>query len=201
MGTCFALHGEPTVIVSAAHVFEGCGTGRFCLLLRDVDDEIYPMVGDSWTADGEHDIALINIPGLPDRISALPLAANMVGLTDPIHTFEFSPTVPRQTADGLRFTPNAYSHVGNIVMHHEDTARDGRVYSRRFETSYPALKGASGSPVMAASNGAVLGVLIRNHSMPLSDDEGVMSFGEAVSLEVLQSLLADNGVQPTAIPV
>jgi|GEM_PF-5686495 len=200
LGTCFALHGNPTVIVSAAHVFKGCRSDKICLLLRDVDDQTYPMVGSSWSVNNEHDLAFINLVQVPARIGALPLAANMVGTTDPVFTFEFSPTVPRKTETGLKFTPNAYTHVGNIVTHHYAVTDAGVEYSRRFETSFPALRGASGAPVMDVANSAVLGVLIRNHTLPLAD-EGSLNFGEAVSLEAFEQALAKCGVLPTRVVV
>jgi len=197
LGTCFALHGDPVVIISASHVFEATDTSKICLLLRDSTGAIHPAVGSEWTVDHENDLAFVCPQELPPLIEALPLSADMVGVTDRVFSFEFSPTVPSRSENGLRFTPHAYTHVGNIVFHEYGKARDGTDIGCRFETSYPAFKGASGSPVMTVEHNAVLGVIVQNHSLPLEDGEGSVNFARAVSLEVLAEWLGSQGIRPT----
>jgi len=110
----------------------------------------------------DYDIAWFSGADLPEAVP-LPLHQQIVALTDDVFPFEYSSTRIEATGNGrieVIFEP--YAHKGNITIY---TDKSPFAKGRSFLTSFPALQGASGAPLLAGAeskNFAVAGLLLGN---------------------------------------
>jgi hypothetical protein len=167
LGTGF-FTGNPPFVVTAKHIFAmsplgdgeafavtGLGTpGRLpaCLI---PEPEIHMST--------RHDIAAFKWPN-PDHfdVVSLALATEKVATDQDVLMVEFSesyfakgPTTER--AIFLR----PLTHKGNVMLHYTGTV--GRTAGTpAFVTSFPALQGASGAPVLRHSDLAIVGMMVGN---------------------------------------
>jgi len=106
---------------------------------------------------------------------AVPLA---IGRNDPalnadVFSYEYSSTrIERTPTGGTHVSFEPYSHKGNIVRSYESTFPE-KVKTAAILTSFPALRGASGAPILAATlskkSFAVVGMTVANvdrHLLP-----------------------------------
>ena len=209
LGTGFVVGIDPPFfLVTAAHV------------LRDtalLDDEILAIalyrseqnieageIGNYKCSD-KYDVAVVGLAGLADIVS-LPILSGNISTQDDVLTFEYSSTSTKPIPDGrvgAHFSP--FTHKGNVLRHHTSDYPE-KVPTHVLDTSFPALQGASGAPVMRATDLAVAGMLVANHERQLlpaqvvrieHDDKSVeetkyfLPTGRAVSSEVLRAVLDD----------
>ncbi|TWU51157.1 hypothetical protein Poly59_27470 [Rubripirellula reticaptiva] len=83
---------------------------------------------------------------------------------------------------GPRVEFNPATRLGNVTRtfaHHDMFGRSGETM---LELSFPALKGASGSPVMAPGH-EVWGIVVANHSVDLLPSQVEEIFDESGKLE------------------
>lgn len=102
------------------------------------------------------------IPG----IEALKLTPQLLPLTDDVVALEYSSTrfERRDGAIHVHFEP--MSHKGNLMRSYVSDF-PGWKPTRVWDTSFPALQGASGAPVVALRGMGVVGMLIANRERHL----------------------------------
>jgi len=205
VGDADALH-----LVTAKHVFHGSPLN---------DGEKYALVFNDGTGIGiiaisqirvalDFDVAVCTV-----ERSLLPLAVPLaIATVDPplnqdVFSYEYSSTRIEKTATGVHVSFEPHAHKGNIVRSYVSKFPEAHP-TPSFLTSYPALQGASGAPVISASPSrkrfAVAGMLVANaerHLLPaqvVKIEEGpaykettsyFLPYGKAVSWSVLADCL------------
>lgn len=144
---------------------------------------------------------------------ALPLASEEPALNDDVLCFEYSGThIQRKAQGGIHVSLDPHAHKGNIVRSYRSDFPES-VPTPSYLTSFPALQGASGAPMLVRNKRkdrfAVVGLMVANaarHLMPAqilridhgeSEQEEVryyLPFGKALAREVLRSELDAMGV-------
>jgi hypothetical protein len=113
--------------------------------------------------DPVHDIAVARAEQWPDLQPLVIAPADNLTMNINVLTVEYSATrsgVPRPDGQSaMHITPSF--HKGYIVREYA-TEFGFQGTTSCIELSYPALKGASGAPVIEESSGNVLGMIIRN---------------------------------------
>lgn len=95
------------------------------------------------------------------------LSRDITPLNDDVFAFEYSPTIPICTKDGkTEIFLDAFMHKGNIMRYYISDFPES-IPTPSFDTSFPALRGASGAPVIRAKDHAVAGMLLANHARHL----------------------------------
>lgn len=162
-----------------------------------------------WAAE-HYDIAVceIAVDQLQEQGAVpLPLARENPSLNDDVLSYEYSSSRIEVGATNTHVSFEPYAHKGNIVRYFESTFPEGRA-TPSFLTSFPALRGASGAPILAASPNrksfAVAGMTIANverHLMPAQivrgeDEKGgyeetsyFLPYGMAIALSPLVKCL------------
>jgi Trypsin-like peptidase domain len=161
--------GEPPYLVTAKHVFEEklhTESNKFGVLTGPPSDNLTVNTLEDIQASPEHDIAAVSAQELP-WVHPLSISNQPVPNNQDVLAYEFSSTRIETLATGQRqvlFTP--FTHKGNVLRHYTSTFPD-RYPTPSFDTSFPALQGASGAPVVRAHDFAVVGMLVANHERHL----------------------------------
>lgn len=215
IGTAYVI--EKSTVVTAKHVIIDnpiTEDSLYALPFKDTDGRIYYCVAKEWENSREFDIAVarnLNIPGsIPLKISA----GHVDGHFDVI-SYEFSNMSIEMLDDTNRmihFIPN--THKGNILHYYTSTFPE-TVPTQCFDTSFPALQGASGAPVLFQQDFAVVGMLVANierHLIPaqvVKIVDGVNSYeetkyflplGKAISAILIIDFLESIGVELMIVP-
>lgn len=166
VGTGFIV-GDPPILITAKHVFEGDGSpeGKFGALFGPSEDLKIATFRRIRTSP-DHDIAAVHIQHVP-WIHALRISNQEVPCNQDVLTYEFSSTRIEMLSTGERqaaFTP--FTHKGNVLRHYESTFPASRP-TPSLDTSFPALQGASGAPVLRAHDFTVVGMLVANYERHL----------------------------------
>jgi hypothetical protein len=109
----------------------------------------------------QFDIALGRVEGAID-IQPLGIATDNYPMNFDIVTAEFSLTHPKRTERGevgLYF--ESCFRKGYVIRHYTSTYPEP-IPTWCLELSFPALKGASGAPVLVESGGSVIGMIVQN---------------------------------------
>lgn len=212
LGTGFVVGRQPPFVVTAAHVFLDNplkGDEQFAVFFFRADGQHQMGLIGKYHCSAQHDIAVFGAAGT-EGMEPLPILDKPVPSNEDILTFEYSSTVSRAMPDGrvgAHFSP--FTHKGNILRHYnEDYRRMSNV--SLLDTSFPALQGASGAPVMRASDFAVTGMLIANrerHLIPaqvltvttgdhtIEEVKYFLPTGMALSCDVIRPYLDKMGVK------
>jgi hypothetical protein len=212
LGTGFFVGSEDVIhLITAKHVFEGSVLNKgeqYALVFYSDGNGIGITPITSIRAADKFDIAVCAFkkPQLPFAVS-LPIVTANPPLNQDVFSFEYSTTRIEKTATGVHvfFEPN--SHKGNIVRSYISTFPE-KIATASFLTSYPALQGASGAPVIVGSQDkkrfAVAGMLVANvesHLLPaqvVNIEDGpsyrettsyFLPYGKALSWSVLAECL------------
>ena len=119
--------------------------------------------------DPDHDLAVPRVEGYE---TPRPLPLHLDGqwaYNDPMMTFEYSTTL----VSGNDVVMNPAARIGHITRFYDDhlPGREDLIVDF-YELSWPALKGASGAPLLFGTNdersGHVLGVIVANKEHHLS---------------------------------
>jgi hypothetical protein len=167
LGTGFYV-GQRPAVVTARHVFadnpllEG---QKYSMVFISPDGTI--KLGDinDFLPSQEFDIAVFAAGSVPGAIR-LPLTRTEVATNQDVLTYEFSSTrIERQGQQRVvEFLP--FTHKGNVMRHYISSFPESRP-TPVFDTSFPALQGASGAPVIRAHDFVVIGMLVANHERHL----------------------------------
>ncbi len=139
--------------------------------------------------NADHDIAVGSIVGLPDDSDFLHIdPTDGIRYNLDVLTVEFSGVkehIPREDgSEAMDLDPSF--RKGHQVRTHRETLGFGSP-TECVDLSYPALKGASGAPVIEDGTGLVVGMVVSNverHLMPAQTETVYHSDGEQVSEDI-----------------
>jgi hypothetical protein len=162
LGTAFLV--GPGLFMSAKHVFGVTPPAgqETAVVLNDSGD----LSGHSLKVvyqDSKHDIAIAQSEGWPEEEILTVAPTDNLIMNHNVLTVEYSPTQGGvQLPDGrTAMTITANWQKGNIVREYKPDF--GYISSTAcIDLSYPALKGASGAPVISEESGYVLGMIVGN---------------------------------------
>jgi hypothetical protein len=158
LGTAFFV-GKHGLLATAAHVLRGF-----------THSKIGPMNSDAGLFDAVvvdqddyRDLALLRVNSyVPKRVLwpafDVPFYANQS-----LMTFEYGTT----EVIGKRISLNPATRLGNMTRQFNMLDILGGAGELAMELSFPALRGASGAPVIKAGSSAVWGIIVANHSSEL----------------------------------
>lgn len=149
----------------------------------------------------------------PDRIH-YKLSREITPLNHDIFTFEYSPSRPIAAEDGKQeIFLDAFVHKGNIMRYYVSEFPES-IPTQSFDTSFPALQGASGAPVIRAKDHAVVGMIVANYERHLvpaqvikiqhdnQESEETRYFlptGKAIVSSIIIDFLESIGVSPEIV--
>lgn len=168
LGTGFFIRPDGTFL-TAKHVLEGVTrpSGEDLAVVMLPGGPTLHRVCDVRLAD-QFDIALGRAEGVED-IQPLEIATEDAPMNRDVLTVEFSGTQSRVLEDGrpaMHFTP--YHRKGYVICSYTSTYPEV-VPTQSLDLSFPALRGASGAPVIVEADGSVVGMVLANverHLLP-----------------------------------
>lgn len=164
--------------------------------------------------DKKRDLALFHAEGYPS-VETFAIGERNAYLDEDIYNFEYSRTRPERIGSNRMLNVFPLSHRGHVMAHITDE-RDG---IRKFVTSFPALKGSSGSPIYTPGlrGPLVVGLLTTNwesEALPAQVDRYHDNNGEvieeikyyvhnglAVTVEEIKEFLTEHEMEFTIIPM
>lgn len=211
VGTESALH-----LITAKHVIENnplAGDEKYGIVFRE-ERAIRVLATLRVLGCRDFDLAACVVLR-EDFPEAVPLA---IGKADPplnadIFSYEYSATrIERTPTGGTKVSFEPYFHKGNIVRSYESSYPE-TIKTPSFLTSFPALQGASGAPILAATDSrkslAVVGVTVANvetHLLPaqvvrIQDGDAYreetsyfLPYGKALARSVIARCLEGMGI-------
>lgn len=186
LGTAFMV--SPNRFLTAGHCLDGVElendevvAGVFL-----IDDESKAFAVKDIVLDKRHDVAHGTIVGRNPESEFLRIHDSPVlPYSADVLTIEYSGTEENvdvgRDRGAIQFTP--YFRKGNLVAAYSTTF-GFRELTNCLDLSFPALKGASGAPVMYLDSGLVVGMIVGNverHLMPAQIETVVSSSGEVDS--------------------
>lgn len=165
--------GENLHLLTASHNFEPIPedtSEKFGFVFSsDSGNDVWPI---RKIYKGEHiDVAVCHIPFLKGMIP-LQFSKQQPSLNADVFCYEYSSTrIEKKSGGGKHVSFEPLSHKGNIMRFYESEYPEV-VKTPSFNTSFPALQGASGAPVVATSEKKkfyIAGILVANqetHLMP-----------------------------------
>ncbi len=210
LGTGFVVGSETQWLLTAGHVFHDdprAGDEEYGVLFYHHGNLKIGVISEPLLSSS-HDIAAVNLRGV-EGLTSLPVLSKQISGNVDVLTFEYSATTANRLDDGrlgANFVP--FTHKGNILRHYESDFPE-RMPTAVMDTSFPALQGASGAPVMRAKDFAVAGMLIANHERHLlpaqivriehtesavEETKYFLPTGKALASSVITSFLEENGI-------
>jgi hypothetical protein len=189
LGTGFLVGN--TTLVTAKHVLVGVelAAGDTMGFAHQAPDGTTGFYGFStFLSSRRFDIACVPNLDVPGSRS-LPICLSEVSMTADILAYEFSSSTGRLNQDGSqRFDLTPYSHKGNAMRHYISDFPEPHP-TPCFDTSFPALQGASGAPVVLADRFAVVGMLVANTERHLIPAQIARVVVDAVTTEEIRYFL------------
>lgn len=136
----------------------------------------------------QFDIALGRAEDVED-IQPLKLASENSPMNFDILTLEFSGTTPKKMEDGtvaLVFTP--YFRKGYVICYYASDFPE-KIPTQSLDISFPALKGASGAPVIVENTGSVIGMIVTNVERHLLPAQVIKEIQREQTLEEIKYFL------------
>lgn len=216
LGTGFIVGREKLYLITAKHIFDDVpldGADRPAIIwkLPGGQPRLIPLPLVRQHLD--LDIAIAELPHIAE---ALPLAlvCQEIALDWQVLCYEFSHSSVTRAPDGTRLLQlQPYSHMGNVVRCFDDEDAHGQRFMA-IETSFPALQGASGAPVLRSPDLAVVGMLLANrekHLLPaqvvrVEEADGVVEevryflpFGYGYAATMIGLVLVGAGIEFAAV--
>jgi hypothetical protein len=152
------------------------------------------------------DLAAFVWPNPPDPVP-LPLVRNRISTSEDVVMVDFSRTLITGAGPEFHFV----MHKGNVLCYYP--SRDPRIEKTpAFDTSFPALQGASGAPVIALRPGCpVVGLIVSNvesnpipaQTIRIGDGEEEIKYflpnGHGIAAEVILDFVSSIGFLPHVI--
>lgn len=167
--------------------------------------KVFPMRVDSYRNSPDHDIA-IGQAAVPEPVHPLELARETPRFNEDVVTCEYSGTIPNVClADGktaMELVPSI--RKGHVVRYYRSDWPE-QTPASVLDLSFPALKGASGAPVISEWDASVVGMVVANverHLLPaqvetIHGSDGIVEHrtyflptGHAISWEHLEDCLS-----------
>jgi len=151
LGTgCFIGTGEKLHILTAKHIFELSNRdeeSKYAFVLN-TEKGIGIWAISKIVATKDYDIAICEIPDIEDAVP-LQFSTQQPALNSDVVCFEHSRTsIEKKSGGGKHVSFEPLAHKGNIMRYFESEFPE-KVKTPCFNTSFPALQGASGAPVIA----------------------------------------------------
>jgi hypothetical protein len=163
--------GKKVFILTAKHIFEGVErqeNDKFAFVLND-GKGIGVWAIRKITACLGYDIAICEIEYV-DGIVPLQFSKQQASLNADVFCYEYSSTrIEAKKTGGKHVSFEPLAHKGNI-MRYFDSEFPEKIKTPSFNTSFPALQGASGAPVISATNNKnffIAGILVANQETHL----------------------------------
>ena len=168
LGTGFFVGiGTQRRLVTAKHVIQNnplVGSDESYAVVYRHGDDIKVVRIDDIALSPDYDVAAGNVKrSLMRGTVPLKIARQNPALNDDIFCYEYSSTRIEKNMGNTHVAFEPYFHKGNTVRFFDDDRERGSVPS--FLTSFPALQGASGAPVIGSTETrkfAVVGMMVRN---------------------------------------
>lgn len=161
LGTGFFID-DSGLFFTAKHVCKGVENEHNAAMVDLSTDKLAtPYQISNLRFSEEFDIALGEVKGVRD-IEPLAIATENAPMNFDILTAEFSGTYSQQIEDerkALIFNP--YFRKGQVLCYYTSTFPE-TVPTGCLQLSFPALKGASGAPVIVENTGSVIGMIVGN---------------------------------------
>ena len=159
IGTGFFV-GDESLFVTAAHNVEAEGMRLGVIYVENLE-HIFPA--SVLYVDKLSDVAILEVDGYrPEKRLALS-SGDDIYLNLPVYSLEYGTTVIRGRE--VRFSPA--SRIGNVIRSFSKLELLGRELVDALEISFPALRGASGAPILTNDGFVVIGMLVGNMSYHL----------------------------------
>ena len=166
LGTGFIVGPKP-IMVTAKHIFKNNQlkqTEKYAIISKGKNKNILIHRIDKIGASTKYDVAYFEVDYLVKEVDLvkLDLCPDFDSSNHGIVTTEYSESLlmPKRNA-GLKINIIRNTRKGNAVRFYtSEFPEKNPVYC--FDTSYPALQGASGAPVILEKNLSVVGMLVTN---------------------------------------
>ena len=162
---------EKLYILTAKHIFESNNRdekSKFAFVLS-TGKGIGIWAISKIVAVEDYDIAICEIPVIEDAVP-LQFSTQQPALNSDVVCFEYSRTsIERKPSGGKHVSFEPLAHKGNIMRYFESEYPE-KVKTPCFNTSFPALQGASGAPVIANTknkNFYIAGMIVANQETHL----------------------------------
>lgn|GEM_PF-2946661 len=160
LGTGFFINGSG-LFLTAKHVCLGVEEDCNAVMVNPMTTEAMPYKISSLQCSKEFDIALGRVGELSD-MQPLTVANENAPMNYDVLTAEFSGTHAEEIGEGTKaLVFDAYFRKGTVLRYYM-SAFPEKVPTGCLELSFPALKGASGAPVIVESTGLVIGMIVGN---------------------------------------
>jgi len=164
LGTGFFIDADGTFL-TAKHIFPSADSVKKydynAIMFHLQPNQLSPCSISELEFSQQFDIALGHVEGIRD-IQTLNLASKNSPMNFDILTLEFSRTHSKQREDGeLLLVFESCYRKGHVMRYYESDYPES-IPTQCLELSFPALKGASGAPVIVESDGSVVGMIVQN---------------------------------------
>jgi hypothetical protein len=160
LGTGFFIDSDGTFL-TAKHVFPSKEHTYNAITFDLQNIKPVPCLISDLEFSQQFDIALGHVQGASD-IQPLDLATKDYPLNSDVLTAEFSRTHPTKREDGeLALLVEPSYRKGYVVRYYKSTYPES-MPTQCLELSFPALKGASGAPIVVEHGGSVIGMVVAN---------------------------------------
>ena len=167
-GTGFLVGPSPSTLVTAKHVLNPPlpnGHAYAIAFHRPEGNTLAILNPEAFRFSPRFDIAVVLRAESPS-LEALKLQPQMVPLTEDVVSFDYSATRFERRDGGMHVFLEPSTLKGNLMRRYvsDDPKWAG---TPAWDTSFPAIQGASGAPVVALRGGGVVGMLLANHERHL----------------------------------
>jgi len=156
--------GDPPLLATAHHVVRGRGS-HFAMALppSPIRWNMNAFSATLLRYDAEVDLAVLRVDGYSPPFSFILAREDEIANNIPVFSFEYGTT---QRIAGIDHLAPA-TRMGNVTRVIDLSDRYGAAGRLALELSYPALRGASGAPVISSLNTRLWGIVIANHEYHL----------------------------------
>ena len=159
LGTGFFV-GEPPLLATAGHILDK----QYSKVGIDIAKEKKFYHASAAFHNNRTDLALLRIENYAPPFTCKISANATIAFNDLVCCYEYGTTVSK----GKQIVLSPATRVGNITRILNKTETHGEAGQEMLELSFPALKGASGSPILKVEGEVyVLGVVVGNVSYHL----------------------------------
>jgi S1-C subfamily serine protease len=168
--------GEGSLFVTAMHNTEAVPEK---LGVVHIDDLEHTFPASVLLTDRDSDIAILNIPDYRPKAHLTIETKNNLPANLPVICYEYGTTVKQ----GREILLAPAVRMGNVTRILSDLNVLGRSLIDPLELSFPALRGASGAPVLSSNGFRVLGMIVANvsyHLIPSQIETTISDDGQII---------------------